>query len=78
MKDAGNDCECWFIAARSGWSNPKSKTYSPVEDKEAWKVALPFLVRIGAQPVRVQKDSRSSTRRRTRLRTFFSRGSLNF
>ena len=57
MKDSGNDCECWFIAAPSGWSNPQSKTYSPVEDKEAWKVALPFLVRISAQPVRVQKDN---------------------
>jgi carboxymethylenebutenolidase len=57
MKDSGNDCECWFIAAPSGWSNPQSKSYSPIEDKEAWKVALPFLVRIAAQPVRVQKDS---------------------
>ncbi len=57
MKDAGNDCECWFIAAGSGWANPKSKTYSPVEDKEAWKVALPFLVRIGAQPAKPQGGS---------------------
>ena len=57
MKAAGNDCDCWFIAAPSGWSNPRSKSYSPVEDKEAWKVALPFLVRISAQPVRVQKDN---------------------
>ena len=57
MKDAGNDCEGWFIAAGSGWSNPRSRTYNPTEDKEAWKVALPFLVRIGAEPVKVKKDS---------------------
>jgi carboxymethylenebutenolidase len=56
MKDAGNDFEAWFIAAGPGWSNPKSSTYSPVEDKEAWKVALPFLIRIGAEPVKVKKD----------------------
>jgi carboxymethylenebutenolidase len=52
MKDSGNDCEGWFIAAGRGWSNPKNKTYSPIEDKEAWKVALPFLIRIGAEPVK--------------------------
>jgi carboxymethylenebutenolidase len=52
MKDAGNDCEAWFIAAASGWSNPKSKTYSPGEDREAWKVALPFVIRIAAEPPR--------------------------
>ena len=57
MKDAGNDCEAWFIAAGSGWSNPKSKTYNATEDKEAWKVALPFLVRIGAEPVKPKGDS---------------------
>jgi len=57
MKDAGNDCEAWFIAADSGWSNPKSKAYNPTEDKEAWKVALPFLIRIGAEPVKPQHDS---------------------
>ncbi len=57
MKDEGNDFEAWFIAAGSGWSNPASKSYSPVEDKEAWKVAMPFLVRIGAEPVKVQKTS---------------------
>ncbi len=57
MKDAGNDCEAWFIAAGSGWSNPKSTTYNPTEDKEAWKVAVPFLVRIAAEPVKVQHDS---------------------
>ena len=57
MKDSGNDCDCWFIAAQAGWSNPQSKSYNAVEDKEAWKVALPFLVRISALPVKVQKDS---------------------
>src|ERR1700734_862198 len=57
MKDAGNDCEAWFIAADSGWSNPKSKAYNPTEDKEAWKVALPFLIRIGAEPVKPKHDS---------------------
>jgi carboxymethylenebutenolidase len=57
MKDAGNDCECWFIAAGSGWSDPKSKSYNPVEDKEAWKVALPFLIRIAAEPVKPKNDS---------------------
>jgi carboxymethylenebutenolidase len=57
MKDAGNDCEAWFIAADSGWSHPKSRTYNPVEDKEAWKVALPFLIRIAAEPVKPKHDS---------------------
>jgi carboxymethylenebutenolidase len=57
MKDAGNDFEAWFIVAGSGWSDPSSKNYNPVEDKEAWKVAMPFLVRIGAAPVKVQKES---------------------
>jgi hypothetical protein len=57
MKDAGNDCDCWFIAAPSGWSNPQSKAYSPVEDKEAWKVAIPFLIRIAAEPVKPKGDS---------------------
>jgi len=56
MKDAGNDCDAWFIAAGPGWSNPKTKTYNPTEDKEAWKVALPFIIRIGALPVK-PKDS---------------------
>ena len=71
MKDAGNDCEAWFIAAGSGWSNPKSRTYNPVEDKEAWKVALPFLVRIGAEPVK-PKATRSSTRPRTKSKASFN------
>jgi len=57
MKDAGNDFEAWFIAAGRGWSSPQSKTYNHTEDKEAWKVATPFLVRIGAEPVREKKDS---------------------
>jgi carboxymethylenebutenolidase len=57
MKDAGNDCECWFIAAASGWSDPQSKSYSPIEDKEAWKVAIPFLIRIAALPPKPKDDS---------------------
>ncbi len=57
MKEAGNDCEAWFIAAGFGWSHPRSRTYNPTEDKEAWKVALPFLVRIGAEPVAPKNDS---------------------
>ena len=57
MKDAGNDCECWFIAASSGWSHPKNQAYNAIEDKEAWKVALPFLIRIAAEPVKPKKDS---------------------
>jgi carboxymethylenebutenolidase len=55
MKDAGNDFEAWFIAAGTGWSNPVNKNYNPVEDQEAWKVVMPFLVRIGAEPVKVEK-----------------------
>ena len=55
MKDAGNDFAAWFIAAGSGWSNPASRNYSPVEDKEAWKVVMPFLVRVDAQPIKIQK-----------------------
>jgi carboxymethylenebutenolidase len=52
MRDAGSDFTAWFIAAGPGWSNPQSKTYSPVEDGEAWKVAEPFIIRIGAEPVK--------------------------
>jgi carboxymethylenebutenolidase len=52
MRDAGNDFTAWFIAAGPGWSNPQSKTYSAVEDAEAWKVAEPFIIRIGAEPVK--------------------------
>lgn len=57
MRNAGNDFNAWFIAAGPGWSNPKSKTYSPGEDKEAWKVAVPFIVRIAASPVKPKDDS---------------------
>jgi len=57
MKDAGNDFSAWFIAAGAGWSNPASKNYNAVEDREAWKVAMPFLVRIGAEPVMVRHES---------------------
>lgn len=55
MKAAGNDFTAWFIDAGSGWSNPKSPTYNPTEDKEAWKVVMPFLVRIGATAVKPVK-----------------------
>jgi carboxymethylenebutenolidase len=57
MKTAGNDCEGWFIAAGSGWSHPRSRTYNATEDREAWKVAVPFLVRVGAEPVKPEKES---------------------
>jgi carboxymethylenebutenolidase len=56
MKAAGNDCECWFMAASPGWSNPKSKAYNPGEDREAWKVAVPFLIRVAALPGKKEKD----------------------
>jgi carboxymethylenebutenolidase len=55
MKASGNDCEAWFIAAGSGWSNPKCKAYNPGEDREAWKVAVPFIIRIAALPPKAQK-----------------------
>ena len=57
MRDAGNDFTAWFIAAGAGWSNPQNKHYNPVEDREAWKVAEPFIVRIGAEPVRSKNPS---------------------
>ncbi|HUB66097.1 MAG TPA: dienelactone hydrolase family protein [Candidatus Methylacidiphilales bacterium] len=57
MKEAGNDFEAWYIAAGSGWSEPKSKNYNPVEDGEAWKVAQPFLTRIAAEPARAKNPS---------------------
>jgi len=55
MKAAGNDFAAWFIAAGRGWSHPSSKSYNPTEDKEAWKVAVPFLIRIAAEPVKERK-----------------------
>jgi carboxymethylenebutenolidase len=57
MKNAGNDFEGWTIEAPAGWSNPKSKGYNPVEDKEAWKVVLPFLVRISSTTPKPKDDS---------------------
>ncbi len=51
QRDAGSDFTAWFIAAAPGWSNPQSKAYSPGEDREAWKVAEPFIMRIAAEPV---------------------------
>jgi dienelactone hydrolase len=52
MRNAGSDFTAWLIAAGPGWSNPQSRNYSPVEDREAWKVAEPFIIRIGAEPVK--------------------------
>jgi len=71
MKDAGNDCEAWFIAAGAGWSNPKSKAYSPVEDKEAWKVAIPFLVRIGAEPVKPPPSDNILNKAKDKIESIF-------
>jgi carboxymethylenebutenolidase len=56
MKAADNDCECWFMAAGTGWSDPKNKAYNPGEDREAWKVAIPFLVRIASMPGKKEKQ----------------------
>jgi carboxymethylenebutenolidase len=50
LRDQGSDFTAWFIAAAPGWSNPQSKAYSPGEDREAWKVAEPFIMRIGTEP----------------------------
>jgi len=52
QRNAGSDFTAWFIAAAPGWSNPQSKAYSPGEDREAWKVAEPFILRIAAEPVK--------------------------
>jgi carboxymethylenebutenolidase len=71
MKDSGNDFQAWFITAGSGWSNPKSRTYNPVEDKEAWKVALPFIIRIGAEPVKVDKGPSIIEKARDKFENFF-------
>jgi dienelactone hydrolase len=57
LRDAGSDFTAWFIASAPGWSNPQSKAYSPGEDREAWKVAEPFLMRIAAEPVRKEGPS---------------------
>ncbi len=50
LRDEGSDFTAWFIAAAPGWSNPQSKAYSPGEDREAWKVAEPFILRIATEP----------------------------
>jgi carboxymethylenebutenolidase len=52
LRDQGSDFTAWFIAAAPGWSNPQSKAYSPGEDREAWKVAEPFILRIATLPVK--------------------------
>jgi carboxymethylenebutenolidase len=71
MHDAGNDFAAWFIAAQSGWSNPANKYYNPVEDGEAWKVAEPFIMRIGAEPVR-KRDTTASKVKDT-VKDFFKK-----
>ena len=67
MKDAGNDFQAWFIPAGEGWSDPLSKSYNPIEDKEAWKVAMPFLVRVGAAPAKEQKGPSLFQRAKSKL-----------
>ena len=71
MKAAGNDCECWFMAASSGWSEPKSKTYNPAEDREAWKVAVPFLIRIAAQPGKKEKPPGMIDKAKDKIESLF-------
>ena len=71
MKASGNDCAAWFVGAGSGWSNPQSKNYSPAEDKEAWKVALPFLVRINALPVKAQKAPSLLNKAKDKIESLF-------
>jgi len=71
MKAQGNDFSAWFIAAPRGWSNPSSKGYNPVEDKEAWKVAVPFLIRIGAGPVKEKKGPSIIDKAKNGIENFF-------
>ena len=71
MKTAGNDFEAWFIAAGPGWSNPRSSTYSPIEDKEAWKVAVPFLIRIAAQPPRPKEGPSILDKAKDKIESIF-------
>jgi carboxymethylenebutenolidase len=71
MRAAGNDCDAWFVGAGSGWSNPKSKNYSPAEDKEAWKVALPFLIRINALPEKVDKGPNILDKAKNKIESIF-------
>lgn len=72
MKDSGNDFEAWFVSAGRGWSNPQSKTYNRAEDREAWKVATPFLVRIGAEPVKKNKDGSIIDKATNSLKNIFN------
>lgn len=71
MKQNGNDFSAWFIAAGRGWSNPASKNYNPVEDKEAWKVAVPFLVRISAEPPKPRKGPSLIDKAKNGIENFF-------
>jgi len=71
MKEAGNDFSAWFIAAGRGWSNPSSKNHNAAEDKEAWKVAVPFLIRIAAEPAKAQKGPSIIDKAKNGLKSFF-------
>jgi carboxymethylenebutenolidase len=71
MKESGNDCEAWFIAAGVGWSCPKSANYNPTEDKEAWKVALPFIVRVAAMPPKAEKQDTIIDKAKENFENFF-------
>jgi dienelactone hydrolase len=71
MKESGNDCEAWFIAAGAGWSDPQSKAYNPTEDKEAWKVAVPFLIRIAAEPVKKPQGASILDKAKEKFENFF-------
>ena len=72
LRDAGSDFTAWFIAAGPGWSNPQSKAYSPVEDREAWKVAEPFILRIGAEPEK-QPESNPIDKATDSVKDFFKK-----
>ncbi len=71
MKAQGNDFSAWFIAAGRGWSNPSSRNYNSTEDKEAWKVAVPFLIRIAAEPVKNRKGPSVIDKAKDGIKKFF-------
>jgi hypothetical protein len=59
------------MAASSGWSEPSSKTYNPGEDREAWKVATPFLIRIAALPGKKEKAPDLLDKAKDKFESFF-------
>ena len=67
----GNDFEAYYIAAGRGWSNPLSKSYNPVEDKEAWKVAVPFLIRIASTPGKKEKPPSVIDKAKDKIQSLF-------